>query len=308
VPLDKTTLPDQLMSTREKVFDCPPTRIPQLLVSVRDATEAAAALAGGADIIDVKEPRRGPLGMADVSQIEAVLRTVREQNPTMPVSVALGDAGDWHAEQCHVRLPAGLNYIKLGTASCSSDDDWQSVWQSTCRQASHPITVVVAPHDPRSTIHDPLAGDDPRPSTLHPPPLTIPVAYADWRLVASPSPADVVQLAIDAGCAGLLIDTFVKNGQRLFDWLDAGDLSRLAMTCHQSGLWLAAAGSLAISDLPTLSGTGIDIVGIRSAACHRGQRLEVIDSTAVAGFKQVLRQSWNATRRSAVPVRAGCTN
>src|SRR5207237_10897019 len=33
-----------------------------LLVSVRSATEAGAALEGGADLIDIKEPRHGPLG------------------------------------------------------------------------------------------------------------------------------------------------------------------------------------------------------------------------------------------------------
>ena len=34
----------------------------QLLVSVRSAVEVAPALAGGADIIDAKEPDRGSLG------------------------------------------------------------------------------------------------------------------------------------------------------------------------------------------------------------------------------------------------------
>ena len=34
----------------------------RLLVSVRSAEEVSAALAGGADIIDAKEPERGSLG------------------------------------------------------------------------------------------------------------------------------------------------------------------------------------------------------------------------------------------------------
>ena len=38
---------------------------PGLLVSVRSGAEAEAALAGGADLIDVKEPTRGALGRAD---------------------------------------------------------------------------------------------------------------------------------------------------------------------------------------------------------------------------------------------------
>ena len=39
-----------------------------LLVSVRDADEAEAALRGGAALIDVKEPRHGSLGRASAEQ------------------------------------------------------------------------------------------------------------------------------------------------------------------------------------------------------------------------------------------------
>ena len=49
-------------------------RTPRLLVSVRDAVEAEAALAGGAHLIDVKEPARGALGRADDATIAAVVR------------------------------------------------------------------------------------------------------------------------------------------------------------------------------------------------------------------------------------------
>ena len=37
-----------------------------LLVSVRDSSEAQAALKGGVDLIDIKEPRAGALGAASV--------------------------------------------------------------------------------------------------------------------------------------------------------------------------------------------------------------------------------------------------
>ena len=61
---------------------------PRLLVSVRDAAEAAAALAGGAALIDVKEPARGSLGRADAATIAAVVAAVGGR---VPVSVALGE-------------------------------------------------------------------------------------------------------------------------------------------------------------------------------------------------------------------------
>ena len=61
---------------------------PGLLVSVRSAPEARAACRGGATVIDVKEPARGPLGRADAPTWRAVRAVVPE---AVPVSVALGE-------------------------------------------------------------------------------------------------------------------------------------------------------------------------------------------------------------------------
>ena len=48
----------------------------RLLVSVRSAAEAEAALTGGASVIDVKEPTRGALGRADDGVIADVIGAV----------------------------------------------------------------------------------------------------------------------------------------------------------------------------------------------------------------------------------------
>ena len=53
-----------------------------LLVSVRSADEADAALAGGADLIDCKEPARGPLGVAEPEVVAAILDRVAGQDAT----------------------------------------------------------------------------------------------------------------------------------------------------------------------------------------------------------------------------------
>jgi len=82
---------------------------PQLLVSVRSADEARAALAGGADLIDVKEPSRGPLGAADSEVIGDVLRAV---DGRVPVSAALGEFVAWRDRP----VPRGLHYAKWGMA------------------------------------------------------------------------------------------------------------------------------------------------------------------------------------------------
>ena len=66
--------------------------MPGLLVSVRSAEEARAAVRGGANVIDVKEPDRGPLGRASAEVIDAVREAVPRN---LPVSMALGELRDW---------------------------------------------------------------------------------------------------------------------------------------------------------------------------------------------------------------------
>ena len=63
------------MKTKTKVGPC------GLLVSVRSAEEATVALKAGADLIDVKEPTRGPLGMAEAEVVGGVLATVGAKVP-----------------------------------------------------------------------------------------------------------------------------------------------------------------------------------------------------------------------------------
>ncbi len=87
---------------------------PRLLVSIRNATEAAQALAGGADLIDIKEPARGPLGPPDHHTRQSVIDTVRGRKP---VSTAMGEL----ATQPPTPLPPGIDYAKVGLAHAPHD-------------------------------------------------------------------------------------------------------------------------------------------------------------------------------------------
>ena len=58
----------------------------RLLVSVRNAAEAETALAGGATVIDVKEPSRGSLGRVD----DATLAEVMRRGGRRPISAGVG--------------------------------------------------------------------------------------------------------------------------------------------------------------------------------------------------------------------------
>ena len=86
---------------------------PGLLVSVRTAAEVAAALDGGADLIDVKEPAKGPLAPAEAEVVAAVIDAVDGQ---VPVSAALGEWSPNAITEAHWHLELPLQYVKWGLA------------------------------------------------------------------------------------------------------------------------------------------------------------------------------------------------
>src|SRR3954470_4620942 len=89
-----------------------------LLVSVRNAAEAEEAIAGGAAIIDVKEPSRGPLGRADLATMNRVVAAVAGRRP---VSAA---GGELH-EAFGRGIAAGISWVKVGLADAASLRDWR---------------------------------------------------------------------------------------------------------------------------------------------------------------------------------------
>src|SRR5688572_1266699 len=97
----------------------PGTPMLRLLVSVASAAEASAALAGGANVIDAKDPRTGALGAVSVDvlrQIHAAVAGARF------VTAAIGDAAD-EAETERVAgtfAAAGAALVKVGFAGITS--------------------------------------------------------------------------------------------------------------------------------------------------------------------------------------------
>src|SRR5438045_3731812 len=109
----------------------------RLLVSVRSAGEVAAALGGGADIIDAKEPSRGSLGPVE----QSVLRDINASVPTsVPLSVALGDFQEGAAAVAAIAAleltarPAGV-FVKLGLAGVFTSDAAAALFRSTVEAA-----------------------------------------------------------------------------------------------------------------------------------------------------------------------------
>jgi uncharacterized protein (UPF0264 family) len=219
--------------------------MPQLLVSVRSAEEARSALAGGADIIDAKEPGRGSLGAVSRATLAEIVATVPSG---CSCSVALGDVTT--VEEVRTALDgldtgprSGTVYLKLGFAGVRSPDRIQLLIDSAADAAN---TASAAWR-------------------------VVPVAYADAGRAGTIAPAALGQLAARTQVAGVLLDTHVKDGRRLLDWFDRSALRTWVDSVRVAGLLVALAGSLEPTDFEVILEAGADILGVRGAACDGGR-------------------------------------
>jgi uncharacterized protein (UPF0264 family) len=238
----------------------------KLLVSVVDAGEACAAATAGAEIIDVKNPAEGSLGAPSPGVIAAIRAAVPE---ALPVSAAIGDMPNLPGTAALAALGAahsGAAFVKVGLWGASTEAEAVALLR-TVRDAA-PDAVVVAG------------------------------AYADARRVASAplAPELLPRVARAAGVDVCLLDTAVKDGRGLLDWLAPDALTTLVAEAHELGLTIALAGALRADDLPVVGSTGADIVGVRSAACADDRRTGSLDPTRVRALRAACAVTPRASR------------
>lgn len=231
-----------------------------LLVSVRNAQEAALAAEAGVDIVDLKEPSRGSLGPVAPSVVEEAAGAVAGR---APLSIACGELRDLVAgPPAAYRLPppayclSAVQYAKIGLAGCAKLADWPHRWRQF-QLALPPGTQAVA------------------------------VAYADAHHCGAPGVQEVVEMAAAAGAGALLVDTCVKNGQRLLDHLSPDRLSRLLATCRAAGMLSVLAGSLDETCLLAVLKLRPDLIAVRGAVCRSG-RESALDPQRLASLRAAI--------------------
>ncbi len=220
----------------------------KLLVSVRSASEALDAVAGGADLIDIKEPDRGTLGRADDAVIAAVVDAVAARRPLSAAMGELRDAVNWHAPS------AKLRYIKFGLAGCR-DFPWQE----------------------RLLELRAIAGAS-----------VVPAAYADWERSGAPPVEEVADFVAAHHFPVMLIDTFEKDGRNVFSFLSAKRLCEIIAPLAAHGCQVALAGSLSDRDLAAVAEICPAWLAVRGAACVGGNRQSRVDVGRVRFLKNAL--------------------
>jgi uncharacterized protein (UPF0264 family) len=238
----------------------------QLLVSVRTAAEVEAALAGGAALLDVKEPANGPLGRADDGTVAEVVRAVAGR---CPVSAALGEL--------RYGMPArpveGLRrcaYWKAGLAQFARQD-WRGSLEYAIRQCEQ-----VAPEG-----------------------QVVTVAYADWQSADAPPVEEVCAFARGRPGSVFLLDTFTKAaGTTLLDYLPRPKIALLGRLCRAAGVRVALAGSLGREQIECLLRVEPDWFAVRGAVCAGGERTARVEEGKVRELVGLLGGRAGATRRA----------
>lgn len=223
----------------------------RLLVSVRSADEASAALAGGADIIDVKEPTRGSLGAAAPHVWREVAAAVGQ---TRPLSAALGELLEFRPIEAGASQ--GFRYAKLGLAGCARVPDWREQWRLALTSFPQGIAAVA-------------------------------VAYADHEAAAAPPPHDVCAVGQSLGCRALLVDTFDKQNGSVFNVCSAAKLAELFEQARSFDLRIVLAGSLRLEQLSAALDLWPDYVAVRGAVCQHS-REGALDEKLVSRWAESL--------------------
>jgi (5-formylfuran-3-yl)methyl phosphate synthase len=231
----------------------------RLMISVVSAAEAREALQGGAEILDVKNPSEGSLG----AQFPRVIREIKELSAgKTDISAAIGDMPNLPGTAALAALGAafcGARYIKVGLYGPISETEAITLLREV-RQAVQPFKTSI-----------------------------IAAGYADFQRAGTLNPAFLPRAAALAEVHGCLLDTAIKDGHTLFDFLTPQTLRLLADQAHSADLLFGLAGALRAQDLPLARDLGADVVGLRTAVCRDNQRQGPLEASRVRQLCNLLR-------------------
>jgi len=201
---------------------------------------------GGADIIDVKNPTEGPLGANFPWIIQDIVKIVPNdietsctigEMPNCPGSISLAARG---------AATIGVNYIKVGLSGLRKKQE----------TINFLINIVKSVKDYNSKIKVVITG------------------YADAKKIGSINPLMVPKITSKVQADVAMIDTAIKDGSSLFNYLNEHQLNNFINEANKFKLITALAGSLKKEELAKVYSLGADIAGIRGAACTFGDRIK----------------------------------
>lgn len=220
-----------------------------MLASVTGPEEAEIAIAGGADIVDLKDPANGVLGALPVARVAETVARIAGVRPTSAV-VGVFPNGDADAASAVDAVAAtGVDYIKVGFLP---DADVGMAARALAGSARGKRLVAVL--------------------------------FADLEK----EPDRLITALAEAGFAGVMVDTADKSGGRLLAHIDIAQLATFVGAARNQGLLVGLAGGLEEPDVPRLLPLEPDFLGFRGVLCATHDRRARLDLDAVRAIRALI--------------------
>ncbi len=216
----------------------------KLLVSPKNLEEAKVVVKHEeVDYIDCKNPSEGSLG-ANFPWIIKQMKNLIQFSGSQLLSATIGDFPNLPGSASLAALGAavaGADIIKIGLKGPTTENESIYLMEKVVKavkEYNRDIKVVVAGYADRIRMES------------SPDFLSLPV-------IASKSGADIVML-----------DTYIKDGKGLFDFLNIDQLKLFKDKAKELKLEVALAGNLRKESLPKIREIWPDIIGVRSIVCE----------------------------------------
>lgn len=223
-----------------------------LLASVRNREEAILALEAGVNVIDLKNPDEGALGALPLQTIADIVRLV---NGRSVVSATIGDL-PMRPESIVFGIEhtasQGVDIVKVGFFGTYGHEACITAMQRLASAGVKIMAVLFADNEPDLNI--------------------LP------RLKA-------------AGFYGAMLDTASKREKNLVGHLSMEKLRGFLKRAHDLGLETGLAGSLKLSDIPSLAALNPRYLGFRGALCEKQERSGTLLQKRLEEAKKLLHES-----------------
>ncbi len=231
----------------------------KLLVSPINVEEAKICKLGGADIIDVKNPKEGSLG----ANFPWMISAVKKAAGSVPVSATIGDFNYKPGTASLAALGAavaGAEYIKVGLYDIQTGEQAMDMLSGIVRS--------VKDFDKTKKV--------------------VAAGYSDYRRINSISPFRLPSVGAEAGVDIVMMDTGIKDGRSTFEFLTEQELTEFVSSAQDRGLQTALAGTIKFEDIASLKRISPDIIGVRGCVCG-GDRNSTIKEELVKQLKSEIK-------------------
>ena len=215
----------------------------KLLISPKSIEEAKVIVDSKIDYIDCKNPNEGSLG-ANFPWIIKSMKKLIPSNSSLLLSAAIGDFPNLPGSASLAALGAavsGADIIKVGLKGPKNENQGIKLMKNvvkTVKDFSNEIKIVAAGYADRSRKSNSLK-------------------YLEIPTIAAESGSDIAML-----------DTYIKDGKGLFDFLSMEELIKFKEKAKKLDLRVALAGSIMIKDIKKIRQISPDIIGVRSVVCE----------------------------------------